>query len=50
MCVHVCVSSWHLQRSNCEAFHVVPEVQNALGPSGGDNRGLEVGGVAVASI
>lgn len=40
----------YLQRSNREAVHVVPEDQNALGTSGGDNRCLEICGITIASI
>lgn len=50
MCVCMCVSSWHLQRSNRKAAHVVPEDQNALGPSGGNDRALEIGGIAIAPV
>lgn len=44
------VSSSYSQWSDSEAAHVVPEDQRALRPSGGDDGGLEVGGVAVAAI
>lgn len=44
------VSSSYLQRSDSEAAHVVPEDQHALRPSGGDDGGLEVGGVTVAAV
>lgn len=41
---------FYLKRSNCEASHVVPEDQRALRPSGGDDGGLQVSGVTVASV
>lgn len=40
----------HLQGSHSEAAHVIPESQGALGSSGGDDRGLQVGDVAVTTI
>lgn len=39
-----------MQRSNCEAVHVVPEDQRAQRPSGGDDGSLQVGAVTVAAV
>lgn len=44
------VKTSYLQRSHCEAAHVVPEDQSAMWPCGGDDRGLEVRGVTIAPI
>lgn len=44
------VKSSYLQWSDCEAAHVVPEDQSAMWPGGGDDGGVEVSGLTIATV